>query len=1385
MNFQPEKDVRLRTPTNLGDAGLSLATQGQSFVASVSDGWDTLSGAVGSTAVTKFYGDYLDKQNGLAPVSKAEIDAAVAKGIDLGIEEDEVLYPTNFELRKQRFIKDVGRTTRINDSYAFTNFVGSALPELANPVNFVPFGKAASLLSKSSRLGKAGLPSKAAVLRARGKRFSAAFESFKQVGTEALIGNAIVEPLYYMDAKHRGRKYTMSDSILNVALGTAIGAGFFGSISAGLHFRETGRFMHSAQQFEELYSFMETGRFGEAANVAYKAFPAFRRALKKEAEFAEALEKAVDSDGNLRFDDLTDQQVQKLGSLLEGVYTRSLTDALTKAMSVKVLDDFDKVKSDVTIEKFSRDYRKQYERIHEAISQDDFSKLTPEDQKIVDEIVPELDSFFVDNDGAATSKEGSVNQKLQTIHRQRKKALRARQVVLDAARTKIDNLQEAVEKGEITQKQADDLTKKFEKQVKEGVNSGNVLGAVAKVRREIDFITNEGPAETPDFYESFIDAFQFKDVSSANKDLYDAHIASLRSLVDEVLPAMDATKYQSFLLDLVGMAELKDGKPQFISIEDFKARLSKYTEFVEDEVDDLITVGDILKDKDIAELHTNLIEQLNNLRRTVDQIEDPELKLRLRQSDESPAKVIKDHHREKAIGIANDALLKQRIRNKMSEFKTDKEKIKFLRTYLDGQERKGTVGEEGLENRIIAESQAACMPLLDVVFKYDLVELFMPDGSFGFFKAFTNRDNRNRWRMFGRNTKRASAEFHRQLHQALVQRELPDNWKGIEGLEALFDVIQATEFSLLTDLNNSGVRIGMIEDFGGVSQKWDVDIIKGMTKEEFVRDLVNKVDQEKTRKALGGKMVIDEKEVDFEVTAYLGAWYDRLISEQRVSDDVQVLDLEDVFSSRFVRIKTEDAVDVALKYSGYDSIGHLLLQQIQRRSALGVIARDAGTKPNKLLKELADELKVTGKSPLSDKGAYIATVNKLTGILENPVDVQLSRIGDTLQKFSNLVFLSGAGLSSLTDIPLMASTLEMQGIRFSENNQLFWETWKESMERKFQDPKAMKAYLLGMGAGFDIINNAVIRRLSDAPTGTGVFDRLNNLIFKVNGLNAFTATHQEMFVDILTRGMADELNSAKPTPEFITNLEEFGFTASEIKRLAKGTVKGPDGVTRIDPRALPPVLGNKLRRYITKYMRQAVIVPDIGTKAQFTGGFRKGTLAGESARVVTQYQSFSAAMTKLLFRRFANGSFGKTKDRAMMYKMSHLMAYIGTALAFGYMVTVLKDLAKGKDPMFLHNMTPNSFSRVVNQSGIIGILQAPLEVPKYGVSSGTSPLVGSLFGLAGDTVTGDVKGAFKELQTLTGANIMGPPQIIHAQIGEVFARTLNEIQLNELDNIED
>ena len=56
---------------------------------------------------------------------------------------------------------------------------------------------------------------------------------------------------------------------------------------------------------------------------------------------------------------------------------------------------------------------------------------------------------------------------------------------------------------------------------------------------------------------------------------------------------------------------------------------------------------------------------------------------------------------------------------------------------------------------------------------------------------------------------------------------------------------------------------------------------------------------------------------------------------------------------------------------------------------------------------------------------------------------------------------------------------------------------------------------------------------------------------------------------------------------------------------------------------------------------------------------------------------------------------------------------------------------------------------------------------------------------ANDTVTGDVKGAFKELQTLTGANIIGPPQIIHAQIGEVFARTLNEIQLNELDNIED
>lgn len=1733
--FTQDIAPKYRAPTNLVESGLNLASRGESFSASVAEGFDSMVGALGSGG-QQWLAGHLDKtmfNESDYKVDKPEIERLKSQGVPLEDDRDYTVSQVN--LIKDRFYRNLGRQSRINDKFAYSNFVGSALPELANPTNFIPFGRGVTgIRALGSTVPKV---SKKAKYMAEGKKVRSAFEAGKQVGIDALVGNAAIEPFYYMDARHQGKEHTLGNSLLNVGFGTAIGAGFFGSVTAGLQFRETGRFFSEAQLYEDLYSFMETGQLDKAANVLFQNSKPFRKAVQREKVFAEKVKDALDSDGVLRTDDMSDQELGLLLSIVEKYTQKSLVSALQQSMTRHILKNFAKDEQNLTIEQFSRKYRDSFLKIHEAVNTNTFDaylKLNRAEQEIAQDLIKEF--IFQDKDLAASSmvegeeapwfdpetgeilpepqapetpdvivsyeagvsgvrraeaegkgvnvlrkageqhygnpfshlpnardavKTGSLEETVEayrawlegTDHTDVKQERRQwvldqidsgaldgkkllyyskqtpnhaevlaefirkrrgaetprasdapkapsfrtkilkmrelRKLALDMSQLRKDHksgglkptMQEMVEQGIITKKQADAYISRFNKQygklykqhievanrvvnnifgkeftlrleevlepkyntllgmfkeregadtlflarmdhmliaqsdpfsviVHEAVHAlqrydvesyNKIRQAIAEnplleaeIQRLVGDLRNYDPqdieAELPSvllewaitqkgFWQALNDSdptvFQklkraitqlFRDARrlffnrQSHQDIFSDK--NLKKLLEEDSPAELATKIgnilaearakrgaEGVLIDAIDSVtenanrvaritseEIKDPKKsRFLEQNSFKSTFDAnsqlrqvrrdsflqlaalvYGKTSQAELDDLLDLipyleepkevfverlqkllGEDLKfGDDIVNLLYNITKKraaisklasnskkLKNgmsgldieLRRELSRIEGDDF-----DAFQARQEAVDGYYTNKMMAILNDSFIEIALKERLDDFKTDQQKLAFLRSYLDGQERKGTTGEFGLENKIITDSQAAAMPLMDVLAEYDLLELFMPDGTMGWLKAFKNKNKLASWRIFGRDAKQASAEFHKQLHQALIDRKLPEAWEKYEGLRVLFETLQATEFKLLKDLNSAGIQIGMLEDFGGVSQKWDVDIIKSMSREAFVADLLPKLDVEATKRAIG----LLEKDKDgndiFDAKKFLGEWYDELISEQRVAEDIQVLDLDSLFTSRLVRILPESAVDVASKYSGYDSIGHLIIQQIQRRAAVATIAQNAGLQPNKLLKKLAEGLDVKGKTTYSNKGAYIATVNKLTGILENPVDVHVSKIGDFIQKFSNLVFLSGSGLSSLTDIPLIASTLEMQGIKFGQNNKEFWETWQESMARKFEDPNQMRSYFLSMGAGFDILNNAVIRRLSDASGGKSGIDRLNSLLFKVNGLNAFTATHQEMYVDMLTRALARDIS-----PEFKVNLIENGFTDKDIEYMQSKREKGPDGISRVDPRNLRAPVAKKLRLYMTKYMRQAVIVPDIGTKAQMTMGFRKGTVEGEVARVVTQYQPFMAAMTKLLYRRFKNGSFGKTKDNATMYKMAHLVTYLGTALAFGYMVTVLKDLARGEKPIFLTDMTPFTFKRVVSQSGVLGILQVPVDAATgSGPAAAVSPFPATMFGLAWDTATGDVDGAMDSAQTFAGGDMYGV-QSVYSLLGLVFTEALNEIQLNELDNIED
>ena len=81
------------------------------------------------------------------------------------------------------------------------------------------------------------------------------------------------------------------------------------------------------------------------------------------------------------------------------------------------------------------------------------------------------------------------------------------------------------------------------------------------------------------------------------------------------------------------------------------------------------------------------------------------------------------------------------------------------------------------------------------------------------------------------------------------------------------------------------------------------------------------------------------------------------------------------------------------------------------------------------------------------------TVDKLTGLLDNPVDATMGSFTNKAMRFSNIMFLSGSGASSLTDIPNAISTLDVLGIPFEKYHDVFLRSYAQGIKNRFKGNK--------------------------------------------------------------------------------------------------------------------------------------------------------------------------------------------------------------------------------------------------------------------------------------------------------------------------------------------
>lgn len=720
--------------------------------------------------------------------------------------------------------------------------------------------------------------------------------------------------------------------------------------------------------------------------------------------------------------------------------------------------------------------------------------------------------------------------------------------------------------------------------------------------------------------------------------------------------------------------------------------------------------------------------------------------------------------------------------------RTSASKMRQLKTILDGSLRKATDRTTSIQRLVDGQIIKDQAPLVEFLVNNDLLEVFLGEDPTKYMSSYRDATIKDPEvaRVYGENLKEGSMQLHLDLMDAISSGEVPKRLEGLKVFEELVDIIQTINLGQMAEINHLGVNMGQRKNYSGYTPKYDRQVVSAMSEAEFINFMLKVLDVEQTERLHGGLMegAIDPKinratteslgadgkpkqqslTFDrFEINEFLRRFYNEIVSGK--FDDEDASGAKSIVGSMRkaakLAYKQEHRNEAMVTLSNFDNLGRLMLEQIRNRSEKIALVKNLGHDPYSMV------MGVANRSGLKNEKGYSildATAKQVTGMLDNPVDVNLAQNFQKLRQVSNVLFLAGSGMSALSDIPLMLTTMQYLGTEVTFKD--FIASYRQAANSHFRgNNKEIAAWFRSQGAGIDIITRQTAQRVVTGESiEGGLIAKANQVMFELNGLNRITATHQMVFLDIITNSLGEQFRSGKLNPVLEARMREFGFVDKELKALSKFVEKTPDGKYRLGSSGVSNApLQRKLSGFLTTYMKEAVIEPDAGAMAITRLGLESGTITGETARVALQYSSFMLGMSRVVYRRFLYGYNGDAKHNAM--KMSHLITYVGAALAFAYMTTILKDLSKFKEPIDPTDMTFFDLTRILRQSGIMGIGELGLNAAQFGPASTLSPIAGS----AVDVLSGDVA---KGLKPLTGQQY----PVIGKAISFVMAETLQNMQ---------
>lgn len=424
------------------------------------------------------------------------------------------------------------------------------------------------------------------------------------------------------------------------------------------------------------------------------------------------------------------------------------------------------------------------------------------------------------------------------------------------------------------------------------------------------------------------------------------------------------------------------------------------------------------------------------------------------------------------------------------------------------------------------------------------------------------------------------------------------------------------------------------------------------------------------------------------------------------------------YNQRFGRQFLNEAVISGLEKAGH----HIGLMQV------------LGTNPENMLEKLASKYAMAAQISGDAKdiarlqGSYLRNLYaQLSGGAQMVDDYSVAYVGSVVRAIQSTSKLGGAVLSSVTDLATAASELRYQGKGvLSAYSDLIKE--RTAGLNKGENHKDFHDLL---GVGLDGLVGGIAARFHANDMLPGTLSRLQQSFFKLNGLNWWTSTWQKAVAGIMSRDLArfSGTGFAKLDPQFQRLLSLYDIGNKEWDLYRSGVTTFADGRTYMTPDlarnftdeqitaylgvekptrreidAARDTLESKLRSLITDRVDYAVIMPSARTNVLLNWGLKRGTVAGEAARMLMQFKAFPLAMLQKVWAREIYGSGANSLGEALFKGkgdfrgMAHLLAM---STVFGYLAMTAKDLLKGRE---MRNPTdPNTMLAAFLQGGGAGI----------------------------------------------------------------------------------